>query len=637
MLHRNRTFTRRRRRCEIEALEARLVLSSFTVMNTGDSGSGSLRQAILDANAAMGSNTIDFAASFSMSPHTITFTTPTPQINGQLTITGPGASLLTVTRTGNVTASSNVFNSFATSLTMSGITVTGGNINGNGGGLSISGINPNITLDSMVFTSNNANGNGGGISLNNNAALTVRNSTMSNNTATALGGAISFFQGGSLVMQNCTVSGNTASGTSGHDASGGAIYFDGTALASPPPGYTASTLLVRGSTFNGNTASHAGGAIAVDEFTGTLLLQDSTLTANIAGTSGGGVLCIGNSAGIGSMTLQDCTVAGNRANGTAGGTGGGGVARLSNFAGSINLTGTIVFGNNNPGGVAPDVFASSSFTTTNANFCDIGSATGFTLSGSSGNNLPFGSNPMLGALASNGGSTQTMALLVNSPAINTGTSIGGITTDQRGIARPQGSTPDIGAYERQATAASLTSMSYDYMTRQAVTFNFSDDASVTFSRSSYTIVNRTTNQTLASSTGTSSFNAAGTQYTLVLTNLLADGNYRVSSGASTLDFFVLSGDANHDRTVDTVDFNILASNFSQSGKTFGQGDFNYDGTVDTIDFNLLAANFGKILAASATATRTPAMPFATTRIFQSPEEDLISILEDGGKAIASDS
>src|SRR5690242_15452646 len=113
-----------------EALERRVLLSTFTVTNTADSGTGSLRQAIVDNNTTMGTNAIVFSAAFSSSPHTINFTTPTQQINGHVTITGPGASLLTITRSGNVTASSNVFNSFASSLTMSGMTVTGGNING---------------------------------------------------------------------------------------------------------------------------------------------------------------------------------------------------------------------------------------------------------------------------------------------------------------------------------------------------------------------------------------------------------------------------------------------------------------------------------------------------------------------------
>ena len=41
-----------RRRQQIESLESRLVLSSFAVINTNDSGAGSFRQAILDANAS---------------------------------------------------------------------------------------------------------------------------------------------------------------------------------------------------------------------------------------------------------------------------------------------------------------------------------------------------------------------------------------------------------------------------------------------------------------------------------------------------------------------------------------------------------------------------------------------------------
>src|SRR5207247_7377871 len=73
------------------------------------------------------------------------------------------------------------------------------------------------------------------------------------------------------------------------------------------------------------------------------------------------------------------------------------------------------------------------------------------------------------------------------------------------------------------------------------------------------------------------------------------------------DFFVLAADANRDRAVDTTDFNILAANFGQSGKTFSQGDFNYDGLVDTIDFNLLAAKFGTALPAPSSASALPAL------------------------------
>ena len=53
------------------------------------------------------------------------------------------------------------------------------------------------------------------------------------------------------------------------------------------------------------------------------------------------------------------------------------------------------------------------------------------------------------------------------------------------------------------------------------------------------------------------------------------------------------GDANLDGRVNLNDFNILASNFGQSDRTWEQGDFNEDGFVNLGDFNLLAANFGK--------------------------------------------
>ena len=54
-------------------------------------------------------------------------------------------------------------------------------------------------------------------------------------------------------------------------------------------------------------------------------------------------------------------------------------------------------------------------------------------------------DPLLGPLANNGGPTQTMALLPGSPAIDAGVTVAGVTTDQRGVLRPQGFAPDIGA------------------------------------------------------------------------------------------------------------------------------------------------------------------------------------------------
>jgi autotransporter-associated beta strand protein len=76
-------------------------------------------------------------------------------------------------------------------------------------------------------------------------------------------------------------------------------------------------------------------------------------------------------------------------------------------------------------------------------------------------------------------------------------------------------------------------------------------------------------------------------------------------GTAILVAYTLFGDANVDFTVDTTDFNLLASNFSQSGKHWTDGDFNYDGTIDTTDFNLLASNFGQVVPAAPLGTLVP--------------------------------
>ncbi|MCK6476036.1 MAG: hypothetical protein L6Q35_04310, partial [Phycisphaerales bacterium] len=61
----------------------------------------------------------------------------------------------------------------------------------------------------------------------------------------------------------------------------------------------------------------------------------------------------------------------------------------------------------------------------------------------------IGVDPMLGALADNGGPTQTMALAADSPAIGVGSNLLALLTDQRGGLFARGSAVDMGAYQRQ--------------------------------------------------------------------------------------------------------------------------------------------------------------------------------------------
>lgn len=71
----------------VEQLELRALLSTFHVVNVDDSGAGSLRQAILDANANPGADLIDFNIPGD-GVHTIEPLTPLPVIWEQLTIDG---------------------------------------------------------------------------------------------------------------------------------------------------------------------------------------------------------------------------------------------------------------------------------------------------------------------------------------------------------------------------------------------------------------------------------------------------------------------------------------------------------------------------------------------------------------------
>ena len=98
--------------------------------------------------------------------------------------------------------------------------------------------------------------------------------------------------GGGLVIDNSTISGNRATGTG---VGGGVMYFFGTASATPPAGFTASTVVVRNSTISGNQTGNGGsGALSGSRGEGggihsgnaALTITGSTITAN--GASGGG-------------------------------------------------------------------------------------------------------------------------------------------------------------------------------------------------------------------------------------------------------------------------------------------------------------------------------------------------------------
>ena len=155
---------------------------------------------------------------------------------------------------------------------------------------------------------------------------------------------------------------------------------------------------------------------------------------------GGGIYNVGN------LTVSTSTLNNNSANAGNGATGGG---VYSSTSGSTNVRDTIIAGNKSANGIGPDV--SGSFTSNGYNL--IGDSTGSTGFGAIGDIVGTGDNPIdprLAPLDFNGGSTQTLALLPDSLAIDAGDPTvldTDPTTDQRGLPRVSNGRADIGAFE----------------------------------------------------------------------------------------------------------------------------------------------------------------------------------------------
>lgn len=184
--------------------------ATFTVTNTGDSGAGSLRQAINDANTAAGADTIEIAIH---SPATIVLSGGELSVTSTITINGDPIYPTAITAT-NL---SRVFNGSPNSvLTLNFLNITGGTVNlpsgtSNGGGIHSFG---DLFINNCAIYNNTAmNGTGGGIY--NGGNLTMFNSTVSGNTATISGGGIETdFQSSQMLIRESTIAFNTA-GTGG--------------------------------------------------------------------------------------------------------------------------------------------------------------------------------------------------------------------------------------------------------------------------------------------------------------------------------------------------------------------------------------------------------------------------------------
>ena len=201
--HRRPTPRRRSAAPRLEVMEDRTVLSTLTVMNINDSGPGSLRQAILDANSnGSTTNTINFAPA--LAGQTITLTSGELKITKSVNIVGTSTNGETIS--GN--NSSRVFEFASGTSTISGLGITNGNSASSslgGGGI----LNEaNLTVDGVI--SGNSATKGGGIE-NAGGTLTVNDGDIIFNTASTQGGGIDNTSAGTVMIVNgSTVWGNTA-------------------------------------------------------------------------------------------------------------------------------------------------------------------------------------------------------------------------------------------------------------------------------------------------------------------------------------------------------------------------------------------------------------------------------------------
>ena len=358
-------------------------------------------------------------------------------------------------------------------VTISNSTFTGNKASaGVGGAIKI--LNSDLTVTNSTFTNNSALnstiGNGGAIYIDgakgDNGKITIRGSTFTNNTATAYGGALfnNIYNNNQTLVENSTFSGNTVGG--GQNGQGAAIWSTGDPVLGGgiwTVNANKTTLTVSNTTIANNTASQQGGGIWLGRHPNGINISSTTLSGNTATNSNGGAIAVGDN---GKLNITNSTISGNQVKGAY--SMGAGIAAVS---GQTTITNTTIANNTaswQGGGIITTVPMTLKNTIVANNIAKNGgnpwnvkhNCTGPVTDG--GKNIQFTSlnpnskecgaaipmvNPKLGALANNGGSTQTMALLAGSPAINAGINAGCPATDQRGVTRPQGSVCDIGAFE----------------------------------------------------------------------------------------------------------------------------------------------------------------------------------------------
>jgi predicted outer membrane repeat protein len=437
--------------------------ATFTVANLNDAGAGSLRDAIGQANAAAGADTVQFQAGLAgMIPLASEIA-----ITDTVHVAGPGVGTIKVdgnlgTRLFKVRRAGGD----AITATFSGLTLANGHAPDEGGAIWASG--DNVSVVGCIFDSNIANTRGGAIFVAN-ANLSIDASGIWNSETGSTGGAILFSAGDlsitrSLIMDNASQFGGGLSALSPRvnvtisdttfrnnsaDHTGGGIWAS-----------TATSFKVSRSAFVDNTTGQPnGGGIyfaGVTDFGSPVnVVENTTFSGNqsLHQQGRGSALAIAS----GNMTIRNSTFAFNRTSaGMAGGADAGGALWVANGATTqVKLQSDLFAGNTHGSENALiDVYRQNGGTESTIDVANSAFQThpGVTTLNGSVTNTMFDTDPELEALDESG-PTPIHPLPETSPVVDHGSNPGNLATDQRGAPRASASTEggaavtDVGAYE----------------------------------------------------------------------------------------------------------------------------------------------------------------------------------------------
>lgn len=371
-------------------------------------------------------------------------------------VEGPGAAELTVLGGGLVLGGSGAAGSYAS---VRGLTVRTAGIGIHHQATNL-GYPSEVQLADVVLTDNDI-----GIGFNFRAMLAVEQAVIEANRGDGIGRAHP--DGGQASIITVDASQIRRNGAAGIDAYAQRVTISDTTITGngeagvrgPIGGVVEPEIAITGSTIADNDGSgialggsglritastiSGNGAGGVLVARGPAALVNSTVSGNRSAGDGGGVRFDGG----GTLALHNVTIAGNVADDDGDGAGDGGGVFVG--TGHATLANSIVADNNDAGDEAPDCGGAIAV----SRYSLLQRTTGCTLApGGVGNLLGVGAE--LGALGANGGPTFTHLPEATSPIRDAGdpagcADAGGVVlaSDQRGVARPQGATCDLGALE----------------------------------------------------------------------------------------------------------------------------------------------------------------------------------------------